>query len=219
MATSDPFTNRSTTDRVAAVFGICAVIVSLGGIVSAILLSTRFSFATDALSDLGRATWNSSAVFNGALLVSGLCALVSGVVLARNSRTLLHTAGSVTFSLSAVCLALIGVFALPAPQHGPSRSGSSSCSPSRSCATARATCARVRAAGGYSPSRSPRSTSAAGRSGSPPARRAVSRSPSSSGPAVSRRGSSGPPSECGLGDAASQSTRSDERSWRFASST
>lgn len=118
MATFDPFTNRSTTDRVAAVFGICAVVVSLGGIVSAILLSTRFSFATDALSDLGRASWNSSAVFNGALLVSGLCALVPGVVLARNSRTLLYAAGSVTFSLSAVCLSLIGVFALPVPQHG-----------------------------------------------------------------------------------------------------
>lgn len=118
MATSDPLANRSTADRVAAVFGICVVVVSLGGIVSAILLSTRFSFATDALSDLGRATWNSSAVFNGALFVSGLCALVPGVVLARNSRTLFHAAGSVAFSLSAVCLSLVGVFALPAPQHG-----------------------------------------------------------------------------------------------------
>ncbi|RJT06579.1 DUF998 domain-containing protein [Halococcus sp. IIIV-5B] len=120
MATTepDPLANPDTADRVAAAFGVCAVVVSLGGIALAILLSTRFSFAADALSDLGRATWDSSAVFNTGLLVSGLCALVPGVVLARNSRTLLHAAGSVAFSLSAVCLALIGVFALPAPQHG-----------------------------------------------------------------------------------------------------
>ena len=118
MATSDQPVTHSTADRVAAVFGTCAVVVSLCGIALAILLSTRFSFATDALSDLGRATWNSSAVFNGGLFLAGLLALVPGVVLARDSRTLLHAAGSVAFSLSAVCLALIGVFALPASQHG-----------------------------------------------------------------------------------------------------
>jgi hypothetical membrane protein len=120
MATTepDPTANPDTADRVAAAFGVLAVVVSLGGIASAIALSTRFSFATDALSDLGRATWRSSTAFNTGLLVSGLCALVPGVVLVRNSRTLLHAAGSLAFSFSAVCLALIGVFALPAPQHG-----------------------------------------------------------------------------------------------------
>lgn len=105
-------------NRVGAALGVLSVLVSLGTIVVAIVLSGRFSLATDALSDLGRPGWNSAAVFNLGLIASGLLALPLGVVLARNARTLLHAAGSVAFSLSAVCLSLVGVFALPAPEHG-----------------------------------------------------------------------------------------------------
>ncbi len=105
-------------NRVAAVFGVLSILVSLKAIGAAILLSTRFSMATSALSDLGRAGWTTTAVFNGGLLVAGLLALPFAVVLARDARTLLHAAASVAFSLSAVSLALIGVFALPAPEHG-----------------------------------------------------------------------------------------------------
>lgn len=105
-------------NRTAAAFGVLSILVSLGAIGVAILLSARFSLATSALSDLGRAGWNATAVFNGGLLVAGLLALPFGIVLARDARTLLHAAGSVAFSLSAVSLALIGVFALPAPEHG-----------------------------------------------------------------------------------------------------
>lgn len=105
-------------DRVGAAFGMLSVVVSLGAITAAILVSGRFSLATNALSDLGRASWASSEVFNFGLIVAGLLALPLGIVLARNARTLLHAAGSVTFSLAAVSLSLIGVFALPAPEHG-----------------------------------------------------------------------------------------------------
>jgi hypothetical membrane protein len=105
-------------NRTAAAFGVLSILVSLGTIGVAILLSARFSLSTSALSDLGRAGWTTTVVFNGGLLVAGLLALPFGVVLARNARTLLHAAGSVAFSLSAVSLALIGVFALPAPEHG-----------------------------------------------------------------------------------------------------
>ncbi len=105
-------------NRAAAAFGMLSIVVSLGAIGVAMLLSVRFSMATSALSDLGRAGWTTTAVFNGGLLVAGLLALPLGIVLARNARTLLHAAGSVAFSLSAVCLSLVGVFALPAPEHG-----------------------------------------------------------------------------------------------------
>jgi hypothetical membrane protein len=118
MVDSSERIEATRANRAAAAFGVLSILVSLGAIGAAILLSARFSPATSALSDLGRAGWNATAVFNGGLLVAGLLALPLGVVLARNARTLLHAAGSVAFSLSAVYLSLIGVFALPAPEHG-----------------------------------------------------------------------------------------------------
>jgi hypothetical membrane protein len=105
-------------NRVGAAFGALSVGISLGTIGLAILFSEQFSWASSALSDLGRASWESTAVFNLGLIASGLLALPFGIVLARNARTLLHAAGSIAFSLAAVSLSLIGVFALPAPQHG-----------------------------------------------------------------------------------------------------
>jgi hypothetical membrane protein len=117
-ASSGSPTETASADRAGAVFGVLSVVVSLGAIAVAILLSGRFSWATNALSDLGRASWQSTAVFNRGLIAAGLLALPLGIVLARNARTLLHAAGSVAFSLAAVGLSLIGVFALPAPEHG-----------------------------------------------------------------------------------------------------
>jgi hypothetical membrane protein len=108
------FMETARANRAGAAFGV----LSVGAIVAAILLSEQFSWAANALSDLGRASWESTAVFNVGLVVAGLLALPLGIILARNARTLLHAAGSVAFSLAAICLSLIGVFALPAPQHG-----------------------------------------------------------------------------------------------------
>lgn len=118
MVDSSASIEATEANRVAAAFGVLSILVSLGAIGVAMLLSARFSLSTSALSDLGRAGWNATAVFNGGLLVAGLLALPLGIVLARNARTLLHAAGSIAFSLSAVCLSLVGVFALPAPEHG-----------------------------------------------------------------------------------------------------
>lgn len=115
LSTSHP---TSRANRVGAAFGVLSVVVSLGAIGAAILISPQFSWAANALSDLGRASWESTVVFNRGLIAAGLLALPLGVVLARNAETLLHAAGSIVFSLAAVCLSLIGVFALPAPEHG-----------------------------------------------------------------------------------------------------
>lgn len=108
----------SRASRIGAAFGVLSVAVSLGAIVAAILISPQFSWTANALSDLGRASWESTLVFNYGLIVAGLLALPVGIILARNARRLLHAAGSIAFSLAAVCLSLIGVFALPAPEHG-----------------------------------------------------------------------------------------------------
>jgi hypothetical membrane protein len=115
---SETTADATRANRVAAASGVLSIFVSLGAIGAAILLSARFSLATSALSDLGRAGWTTTALFNGGLLVAGVVALPFGIVLARDARTLLHAAGSVAFSMSAVCLSLVGVFALPAPEHG-----------------------------------------------------------------------------------------------------
>ncbi len=120
MANGLPESSATTSkaNRVSAAFGVLSVVASLEAIAAAILIAEQFSWAVNALSDLGQASWESTAVFNLGLIVSGLLALPLGIVLARNARTLLHAAGSVAFSLAAMCLSLIGVFALPAPQHG-----------------------------------------------------------------------------------------------------
>jgi hypothetical membrane protein len=118
MTNSSEPTPSTRADRIAAAFGVLSIVVALGAITAAILLSMRFSFSMSALSDLGRASWASTAVFNYGLLLSGVLALPFAVVLAKNARTLLHAAGSLAFALAAVCLSLIGVFALPAPEHG-----------------------------------------------------------------------------------------------------
>lgn len=115
---SETTAGASRANGVAAVSGVCSILVALGAIGAAVALSTRFSLSANALSDLGRTGWNSTAVFNLGLVLGGVLALPLGIVLARNARTLLHAAGSVAFSLSAVSLALVGVFALPAPEHG-----------------------------------------------------------------------------------------------------
>ncbi|WP_256684148.1 DUF998 domain-containing protein [Halococcus qingdaonensis] len=118
MTNSPDPTPSTRANRLAAAFGVFSIVVALGAITVAILLSTRFTFSTSALSDLGRASWASTAVFNYGLLFSGVLALPFAVVLAKNARTLLHAAGSLAFALAAVSLSLIGVFALPAPEHG-----------------------------------------------------------------------------------------------------
>ncbi|HET7324995.1 MAG TPA: DUF998 domain-containing protein [Halococcus sp.] len=115
---SETSTGTAKANRVGTAFGVLSVAVSLGAIGSAIVMAEQFSWMSNALSDLGRASWESTVVFNDGLIVAGLLALPLGVVLARNAHTLLHAAGSIAFSLAAVCLSLIDVFALPAPQHG-----------------------------------------------------------------------------------------------------
>jgi hypothetical membrane protein len=134
------FMETARANRAGAAFGVLSVVVSLGAIVAAILLSEQFSWAANSLSDLGRASWESTAVFNVGLVVAGLLALPLGIILARNARTLLHAAGSVAFSLAAICLSLIGVFALPVPQHGTVAIGFSLPSQSVCSCTGPATC-------------------------------------------------------------------------------
>ncbi len=102
--------------------GTLAPVVALGGIVLASLLDPTFAWLGDALSDLGVRP-RSAAVFNGALLLGGLMALVYAVgrwrdVSSRRVRLVLGL-----FGLSAASLAGVGVFPAGHPFHAPAAVG------------------------------------------------------------------------------------------------
>lgn len=114
----EPTASTSEWYRIGAAFGVLSVVVSLSAIAAAILIADQFSWTSNALSDLGRASWNSTAVFNAGLIVTGLLALPFGAVLLSGAETMVHALGAAVFLVAAICLSLIGVFALPAPRHG-----------------------------------------------------------------------------------------------------
>lgn len=72
---SERVAGASKRKRIGAASGMLSVAVSVGAIATAILIADRFSWASHALSDLGRAGWASATVFNGGLIVAGLLAL------------------------------------------------------------------------------------------------------------------------------------------------
>lgn len=114
----EPTADASRMNRIGAASGVFSVAVALCAITAAILIADQFSWASNALSDLGRTEWDSTAVFNIGLIVAGLLALPFGAVLLGGARTIIHAVGAAVFLLAAICLSLIGVFALPAPRHG-----------------------------------------------------------------------------------------------------
>ncbi|MFC5365801.1 DUF998 domain-containing protein [Salinirubrum litoreum] len=113
--------------RLARLSGTVAPVVSLGCILLATLLAPWFSWTDDALSELGvTATSAVAPLFNYGLVVGGLLAVPYGLALwadtaSRSSspdRGLLDgLAGrlvAVLFTASALSMALIGVFPIPA---------------------------------------------------------------------------------------------------------
>lgn len=190
MANTSPTSSAGTlrANRVGAALGVFSGVVSLLAIIATVLLSGQFLWMSSALSDLGRPDWNSTAVFNLGLIAAGLLALPLGIVLARNVRTLLHAAGSVAFSLSAVCLALIGVFALPAARTRRRRGGVFLGFTVALLAYGVGTCARAHVVAASGRSRWRSSMCSRGRRGSVWERRVGWRFPNSSALGASRRG-------------------------------
>lgn len=115
--------------RAARYAGQAAPAVAFGGILLATVLAPWFSWPGDALSDLGVAATSSVALlFNGALVAGGLLALPyagalwadAGADTDANGGTgttvdrLAARTVAVLFGLSAVLMALVGVFPIPA---------------------------------------------------------------------------------------------------------
>jgi hypothetical membrane protein len=118
---------------VAAAFGAVATVSALGGIALGVLLDPTFSWATDALSDLG-VREGSAVAFNRGLIVggaAGVCyAVCLGLAAARDEaggRLDFGRAGrllrALLLALALVSMAGVGVFDLTEPLHGPAAIG------------------------------------------------------------------------------------------------
>ena len=104
--------------RFAAACGAVATLSALGGIALGVLLDPTFSWATDALSDLGVRD-GSAAAFNWGLIVGGAAGVCYAVCLGRTGRSL----RALLLALALVSMAGVGVFDLTEPLHGPAAIG------------------------------------------------------------------------------------------------
>lgn len=108
-----------TMARLALWCGPLSISVSAVGILAATLLAPWFSWAGNALSDLGAVGAGTAPLFNGTLIVSGVLGVPFALFVLRRRSSRWRQAGTILFAASMSLLALVGVFALPSPAHGP----------------------------------------------------------------------------------------------------
>jgi len=109
----------TTTSRIVRSCGVAAPVVTLGAVLVATFVSPSFSWASSALSDLGKPGAPTAFLFNGGLLVGALLALpyVAGVGRAAEERWTLT--GTTMFGLAATSMGLVGLFPEGDPYHFP----------------------------------------------------------------------------------------------------
>ncbi|ELZ46600.1 hypothetical protein C463_04019 [Halorubrum californiense DSM 19288] len=115
---ADAQSDSPESERVTAALGAVATLLALGGIALAILLDPAFSWATDALSDLGVRD-GSAAAFNWGLIGGGAAGVGYAAGIGRAGRPL----QAVLLALAMVAMAGVGVFDLTEPLHGPAAIG------------------------------------------------------------------------------------------------
>lgn len=109
----------STTSRIVRGCGVTAPVVTVGAVLVATVVSPSFSWATSALSDLGRPGAPTALVFNGGLLAGALLALPYVAWVGRAVERRLTRAGTAMFGLAAVSMGLVGMFPEGHPYHVP----------------------------------------------------------------------------------------------------
>ncbi|EMA58317.1 DUF998 domain-containing protein [Halorubrum lipolyticum] len=104
--------------------GAAATLFALGGIAVAILLDPTFSWASDALSDLGVRD-PSAPAFNWGLVLGGLAGVAYAVGLRRSAARGGRTAAvrAAVLALAMIAMAGVGAFDLTEPLHGPAAVG------------------------------------------------------------------------------------------------
>lgn len=109
----------ATTARIALWCGPVSIGTSAIGILAATLLAPWFSWPGNALSDLGAAGAETALLFNGTLFLTGCLGVPFALRVIGDLTDRIRRFGVVLFGVSMTFLALVGVFALPSPAHGP----------------------------------------------------------------------------------------------------
>jgi hypothetical membrane protein len=113
-----------TLGRLTALAGPAAVVVSFVGVLGSVALASWvvgswFTWTGHALSDLGHPDRVVAPLFNYSLVVAGLLGVAyAGRVLTAGTNAF-HRLGAVMLGLGLLNSALVGVFNLPHPMHGP----------------------------------------------------------------------------------------------------
>ncbi len=96
--------------KIAGACGILTPLIAFTLILSAVASYPQFSWAINALSDLGIVPGVTLTLFNNGLILSGALALVFALGLFIYQNNTLGKAGAVVFALACISLILIGIF-------------------------------------------------------------------------------------------------------------
>jgi hypothetical membrane protein len=96
--------------KILLLFGIFAIISAFAWITSAIVINPSFNFFKGALSQLGSKGANDSWVYNIGLIFTAIFLFIFAIGLLAYSKNKIEEAGSSFLMVSAIFLALIGVF-------------------------------------------------------------------------------------------------------------
>ncbi|WP_302080065.1 DUF998 domain-containing protein [Salinibaculum rarum] len=104
--------------------GLVAVVLTMGTILVATVVSPAFAWRQNALSNLGvvetaAGTGLTVVLFNGGLILGGVVGLAFAVALTRSAQSLAGRATALSFGLTVVFMALVGVFPQDTAPHFP----------------------------------------------------------------------------------------------------
>jgi len=114
---------RHTTESVARASGVAAVAVAFAGILAAVASAPWFSWASNALSDLGVAGGLTAALFNYSLVAAGALALPFAWWLATAADSRFGALTAVGFAVTGACMAGVGLFPSDTGLHVPAAAG------------------------------------------------------------------------------------------------
>jgi len=112
-----------TTESAARASGVVAVAVAFAGILAAVASAPWFSWASNALSDLGVAGGLTAALFNYSLLAAGVLALPFAWWLAATADSRFGVLTAAGFAVTGACMAGVGLFPSDTSLHFPMAAG------------------------------------------------------------------------------------------------
>lgn len=114
---------RHTTASVARASGVAAVAVAFAGILAAVASAPWFSWASNALSDLGVAGGLTATLFNYSLVAAGVLALPFAWWLATTADSRFGVLTAAGFAVTGGCMAGVGLFPSDTSLHFPVAAG------------------------------------------------------------------------------------------------